>query len=899
MSDQGDDRLTVREGGGELGARTITGRVDVPKLDRGDAVGRYLVLSVVGEGGMGVVYAAFDPELDRKVAIKLLQAGRGSGGSHGDQAWLLREAQAMARLQHPNALAVHDVGTLPGDRVFVAMELVDGSTLREWGRVVRRSWQDVVGVMGRRGAGAGLAAAHDAGLVHRDFKPDNVLVGNDGRARVMDFGLARLHGEQPSSRDSDRAIPLRSPLAENLTQEGTVAGTPAYMAPEVERGLAADARSDQFAFGVALYEALYRKRPFDGSTKSTPRPLPADSPVPARIGKVALRAIASEPGARYPSMDALLAELVDEPAGSRRTIVAGGLALVAAGATIAVVVATRPATPEPCTAGDRLSGVWDDQAREAAKTSFAATKSPLAADAFASMSTALDRYATSWTDAVTDSCRATRLRGEQSEEVMALRAGCLDARREELKAFTGMLATADVPLVEKAARAAAGLDPIASCANVTALSAPPPAPPGSDAQRAKLASSIAISEASLLAGRVGAALVAANEAVEITTAIHWDDAESFVYQANALNAAGNAKDALASYEKAAFSAVRDHRDQVVVASAIGAAEALESIPNRDGEAQLWVGLADAVSQRIGDHTFDLDRLSIAGALAGTRGDYHTAIAAHEQALAAATKLGDARKIATAESQLGGTLAKSGDYGKAVPHYERALATVEANDGKSHPEVALLLSNLGACYDHLGDKAKAKAALERALAIREAAFGPTSPRLITTLNNHADLLRHMGDVAGATTAIDRAMAIAEKVPGTGHPLYHTVATTRGEILLAAGKIAEARAALDEVLALEGDSSPMLATTLTSRGEVSLATKAWAEAASFDERAITLLEKSGGKDAPDLWRPLAGLAQAKVGLGDAAAAKSLAQRAVAIAHAAQITDEELGPAVALAR
>jgi len=228
------------------------------RLNRGTLVGRYVVLDVVGEGGMGVVYSAFDPELDRKVAIKLLQAK--PGGSTGEQAWLVREAQALARLSHPNVVAVHDVGTLPGDRVFIAMELVDGVTLRAWLKTPR-SWREVLPIM--RAAGAGLAAAHAAGLVHRDFKPDNVIVGNDGRVRVMDFGLARAQLDGPAMRSSDVAIDSRSPLSDKLTIAGTVVGTPAYMAPEVYQGDAADARTDQFAFGIALYEALYRTRPYE------------------------------------------------------------------------------------------------------------------------------------------------------------------------------------------------------------------------------------------------------------------------------------------------------------------------------------------------------------------------------------------------------------------------------------------------------------------------------------------------------------------------------------------------------------------------------------------------------------------------------------------------------------
>ncbi|HET9988068.1 MAG TPA: serine/threonine-protein kinase, partial [Kofleriaceae bacterium] len=277
-----DDDRTRREG--QLPRRPTTehtrlegenAAVTAAYLARGTLVGRYVVLDVLGEGGMGVVYSAFDPELDRKVAIKLLQT-RESGSTPstkqgGEQkAWLVREAQALARLSHPNVVAVYDVGTLNEDQVFVAMELVEGVTLREWLKAEARPWREVLPVL--VAAGAGLAAAHEAGLVHRDFKPDNVLVARDGRPRVMDFGLARLrrastHDDAQPKDTSDvapsaGAIETRSPLSEQLTIAGAMLGTPAYMAPELYNGATADARSDQFAFAVTLFEALFRARPY-------------------------------------------------------------------------------------------------------------------------------------------------------------------------------------------------------------------------------------------------------------------------------------------------------------------------------------------------------------------------------------------------------------------------------------------------------------------------------------------------------------------------------------------------------------------------------------------------------------------------------------------------------------
>jgi serine/threonine protein kinase len=229
----------------DLGDETLaaTGAVrrpgPVPTLARGSTVGRYVVLSQIGAGGMGVVYAAYDPELDRKIALKLLRP-TGLGGDHTfGRARLMREVQAMAKVAHPNVVAVHDVGSWE-DQVFIAMEFVEGRTLTEW-MAAPHSLPEIVQVFVQ--AGRGLEAAHAKGLIHRDFKPDNALVGDDGRVRVMDFGLARPEdGGDEDVRGDTKEVPNVDALSTPLTQDGAVVGTPAYMAPEQHRGDPTDAR---------------------------------------------------------------------------------------------------------------------------------------------------------------------------------------------------------------------------------------------------------------------------------------------------------------------------------------------------------------------------------------------------------------------------------------------------------------------------------------------------------------------------------------------------------------------------------------------------------------------------------------------------------------------------------
>jgi len=278
---------------------------------------------------MSVVHAAYDPELDRNVAIKLVRGndlelgGRGRG-----RARLIREAQTMAKLSHPNVVTVYDVGIHDGS-VYIAMELVEGQGLDEWLEQLVRPWREVLSMFFQ--AGLGLAAAHEVGIAHRDFKPSNVLVGDDGRARVVDFGLAR-----PSQADGSEAAILdasdvylegaatirldesKDGGGEEVTMTGVVLGTPAYMAPELHDGREADLRADQFAFCVSLYEGVYGMRPFAGETleeraaeveAGRVRPAPPGTRVPRWLYNIIVRGLGFQPESRHPTMKSLLAAI--------------------------------------------------------------------------------------------------------------------------------------------------------------------------------------------------------------------------------------------------------------------------------------------------------------------------------------------------------------------------------------------------------------------------------------------------------------------------------------------------------------------------------------------------------------------------------------------------------------
>lgn len=292
-----------------------------PGAARSTYYGRYQLLGELGAGGMGIVYEAYDPELDRRVALKVIgHAQRTVGTVARDR--LLREARALARLAHPNVIVIHDVGSV-GDEGFVAMELVQGRTLKEWLRACAPSLEKTIDVFVQ--AGRGLAAAHAVGLVHRDFKPSNVMVGDDGRARVLDFGLARLV-ETVDSPEPPLEIARGSTAPADLTRTGAIMGTPAYMAPEQCVGGEVDERTDQFSFCAALYEALYGMLPFPaGSLEERAAriaagdlgPAPEASAVPGEVRAAILRGLRPVPADRHASMDALLAELA-KASGTRR-----------------------------------------------------------------------------------------------------------------------------------------------------------------------------------------------------------------------------------------------------------------------------------------------------------------------------------------------------------------------------------------------------------------------------------------------------------------------------------------------------------------------------------------------------------------------------------------------------
>ncbi len=473
-------------------------RTSASTLARGESIARYLLLERVGAGGMGgVVWAAYDPKLDRRIALKLLHPRRTERPSEEPRARLIREAQAMARLSHPNVIAVHDVGQHDG-QVFLAMEFVEGQTLARWlTSNPRRAWREIVAMFVQ--AGRGLAAAHRAGLVHRDFKPDNVLIGTDERARVTDFGLARsieietLETDRESSptrtlTNSGAQIGSRSSSSHALTQTGTLLGTPAYMAPEQFGSGRFDERSDQFSFCVALWEALYGQRPFTGRTLAQLSEAvmagqivspPSDARVPGWLERAMRRGLATASGDRWPDIAALLHVLEhDNSRNWRRGALGIGLVSVAVLAAGPILIGpTESEPPRLCSDAEaRLVGIWDSDVRNRLEPIVLAATRERGPSEWLRIGVGLHGYAHEWQAMYVDACEATHVRGEQSAELLDRRMQCLDERRESLHAAVELLGAGEQLAIEGASKLIAKLPDIESCANRTYLMSRVPIP---------------------------------------------------------------------------------------------------------------------------------------------------------------------------------------------------------------------------------------------------------------------------------------------------------------------------------------------------------------------------------------------------------------------------------------
>jgi eukaryotic-like serine/threonine-protein kinase len=797
-------------------------------LARGATIGRYVILGLVGRGGMGEVYAAYDPELDRKVAVKLLRVKPGAGVSLAEgRQRTLREAQAIARLSHSNVVVVYDVGTFR-DQVFIAMEFVEGNTVTYWVEAQARGWQEVMKVF--MAAGRGLQAAHEKGLVHRDFKPDNVMVGKDGSVRVMDFGLARQVNERDNGHAPEGSGPKRlpthptEPIAPNpvpgpdvdpmstivlnipaigsandtpqtstmfeaqLTRTGAMMGTPAYMAPEQFLGTPTDARTDQFSFCVALYEALYRERPFTGNTmfaltsavvQGNVRDEPANSKVPLWVRRVLLRGLRSNAAERWPSMADLLDALGKNPSVQRRkwlTIVASALLPVALGIGVRQTLASRE---PPCGGGPaKLAEIWELQAPGAPESprkaqihrAFLATGKGYAADVYATVTKMLTGYARNWANMHREACEAAQIRREQSPEVMDLRMTCLQDRLGGLRALTTVFSEANGQVVENAVSAVNALESLDRCADVPLLRAVlrPPEDGETRARVENLRDRMAGVKARFDSGKWKEAEADTPKLITEARALDYGPlvAEALSlhgFMLSKINDNRRIQDAERELSEAFWAADASRHDEIRAHAASILVYLIGYQQARFADSQMWAKTADAVLRRMGGHELLQSwLLNDLGAVHNLHGHREAGLKANLDAIVLKEKaLGrDHPDVGMSENNVSVSLADAGRNQEALAHVDRAIALVENGLGAGHPDVAIVHGNRGEILNSLGRFAEARQAFERARVIEERELGLEALNLSYVLTGIGVSYLLEGNPASAIVVLERALKIRQ-------------------------------------------------------------------------------------------------------------------------------------------
>ena len=851
-------------------------------------IGRFMIVRKLGEGGMGVVFYAYDPQLDRSVALKILRPAMRRDTNSQGEARLLREAQAMARLSHPNVVQVFEAGEVE-EAVYLAMEYVEGHDLRTWLGIRERSWREIVAVFLQ--AGQGLAAAHAAGVIHRDFKPDNVLVGDDGRARVLDFGLARpADGDETEEYIADGAAHSSHKIT--LTKVGAYIGTPAYMSPEQHLSQPADARSDQFSYCVALYEALHGHRPFHGKNAAEVRlavfrgiqAAPSDRKIPKHLRQIVNRGLSTEADQRFVSMRALLAALAVDPARTHRRVAIGvaTLTLGAAGA----IGSGLWAEEQRCQHGVVSVGpVWNDARAQRVQAAFLATGLSYAAQTWPKVQAELDLYATTWARQRDEFCAATHVLGEASAELLDRRNACLDDCLRDLDALIGALETADGATVERAIQSTASLKPLASCRHAVAVGerVRPPADVELAAAVARARSLLASAAARRDAGRP-------RESREIATAVgrSSDELNYPPLRAEALLELGRSEEATADYDLArthltdAYHLALGIRHDAVATDAAITLSFVHHRMNHGPEAFAWSEHARSLLQRTGERPEQRVPYLLYRSYALTRLGLHVdATRAAEEALALAEQhfpRGDPR-IGRMLAGVAHAYWSRGDSDAALALFRRSQDAWRAGLSPDHPAVASSGINISTIHLHRHEFAAALAALLPALTTMERSFGSDHPSVADALTNLGAVADGQGRLAEAVAATERAAAIYARRLGADS---HMAVATLIDLGDQQGRLGRQETALCNLrrarstLRQSGGQPELLAMSERLIGDV-LAEQRRSDEAEVSYRSA--LETLGPAATTDARAPaLRGLARLARERGDATQAEALARSAL---------------------
>ncbi|MBK9035251.1 MAG: protein kinase [Myxococcales bacterium] len=764
----GDETMPMQDASGAGVARPPSS--GAAAMAPGGTVGRFVVLGALGAGGMGVVLCAFDPELDRKVAIKVLRHG---GAGVEARVMLQREAQAMAKLAHPNAVTVYEVGRA-GEHVFIAMELIDGSTLKAWLVDEERRWREIVAVF--IAAGRGLQAAHDAGLVHRDFKPENVLIGKDGRPRVSDFGLAESGVRVDASPTADPG--------HSLSVDGAVIGTPKYMAPEQWLGGEVDARSDQFAFCVALWIALGGQAPFDGHTADELRAAViagqrregaarSERQVPTWLWPLLDRGLAVEPAQRWPSVAALLDAITERMTLRRRAWVLGGAAAMVLSASGAVLVAGRGGhdVSAVCAPPDaRLAVVWGAARRASLATHLAAIDPTYGAARHAAAAAVFDRAAPAWRDMFVETCRANKVENRQSDTVLDARMKCLDRWLVGLDGAVRTLERAgDAAALEGAIKATTTVAALDGCADPDALLAAQDLPEA-PAARAEATAILAEVEAANNARRAGVT------------------------------------DGLAARADAAIARARTLGHELTLSRALALRWRIAVVTGDIPGGLAFLRELTEVASRGGDDVEAAKTWSLMGRLtAQFQGQPDQARVMMLAARAASARAGDPplvrAEVLTNEADV---LTAAGDTDGALADLDEARRLLQ-RAGADQPgspvasQLAGLLQSLGEAHWYAGRHDAALPPLREAIVLYDRAFGPDTADAAGVYLDVAQVLRDQRTYPDALAAADQAVRVRMRRDPDAVDTALAI-STRASILTYLGRHAEAIADAERAVAL---------------------------------------------------------------------------------------------------
>ncbi|MEM6988970.1 MAG: serine/threonine-protein kinase [Myxococcota bacterium] len=841
-------------GAGRRGTRDDSRRVI------GTTIGRYRVVEELGRGGMGVVYAAHDEQLHRVVALKLLtRQDRSGDGSRR----LLREARAMATVKHRNVVTVHDTG-VHRDQVFVVMDLIAGGDLRGWLAAARRTWGEVIRVW--CAAARGLQAVHDAGLVHRDFKPANVLIEEDGGVQVTDFGLVGV--AEHSAEEADRVLGVG-----DQTETGTIVGTPRYMSPEQLSGLRVEATSDQFSFCVALWEALTGQHPF-GEVDPRARAVAiasgqiaqADptSEVPAAVLTIVRRGLLLDPDDRYPSMAALATALdsIAETRVRRRRLAVGALVLASA---VGVGAALGEGGEEPCSPPPRgdFADIWDEGRRAAVRAGMVEHGEPgPQQDRFEGI---IDDYTARWSAARLDACQATRVRREVSEAMLDRRISCLESRRLAVGALTKVVSNDSYAPEVTAVELAYGLPALLECNALEGLETIAPKPNDAAVRRQLAEAERLLAEANALreAGNVPAARELLARADEAAEGSDWAPLQAqLLVQHAKLEEGRSLVDATALWRQAVIAAIPAGR---LVQYQVGLAGLKLLVDTGNLEEARFA--ADVLARQAellgGSGPGDLE--SVRMYVAMRSGDLETAEREARATLAARKDSEDPTLASGAYSNLASFLAGSGRVEESLPLFDAALSIATERLGDDHRSTLRYRHNRAAARMAAGDYDAALADTSR---IIEALRDRSVPLVLaSSVSLQGELQELKGQTEQAVSAHRHALELRRAALPEGHSLVSRTMLDLGRAQSSAGLHQAAAETLQSGIELTDAEDPTAVSALVDaylelvvvlgkldrkKERAEAATEALAIAERFDDRlgngglfAFAIVEADSGR------------------------------------------------------